>query len=268
MVHRDDDRADLLRGMGAEVVVGDLTDPRAVVDAMRDTSRMYFNMSVSQEFLRATAVVCAAAREHGRFELVVNMSELAVSQMTLTSTKESRQQRSHWLSEQIINWSGIPVAHVRPTAFLDNPIFTTLARRRLRERDVLELPLGTGRTSPIAAADVARVVETLLTDPAQRVGQVYELTGPEALDLNGFAEQFARALKRPIRGEDIDYDEWIRRRLRSSGLPEHNQQHIATSARLHREGRYNRTSDDVEKVTRQPAMTVEQFVTAHPEIYG
>ena len=50
------------------------------------------------------------------------------------------------------------------------------------------------RTSPIAAADVARVVATLLRDPNGRIGEVYELTGPEVLDIDGIAEQYSRAL--------------------------------------------------------------------------
>src|SRR5215208_4494417 len=122
------------------------------------------------------------------------MSQMTVAQMTLTSTDESHHQRLHWLAEHVINWSGLPVIHVRPTVFLDNPLFTVLAAPHIRDRGVLRLPFGTGRTSPIAAADVARVVATLLREPADRIGDVYELTGPQALDVNGLAEQYGRAL--------------------------------------------------------------------------
>jgi hypothetical protein len=69
--------------------------------------------------------------------VIVNMSQMTVAQMTLTSTEESRQQRLFWVAEQIMNWSGVPVVHVRPTVLLDNPLFTVLARRSVRERDVL-----------------------------------------------------------------------------------------------------------------------------------
>ena len=156
---------------------------------------MFFNMSVSPDYLRATAEVCAVALERGHLDVIVNMSQMTVSQMTLTSTDESKQHRLHWLAEHVLNWSGLPVIHVRPTVFLDNPLFTMLAAQTVRERGVLVLPFGTGRTSPIAADDVARVVAALLRDPAGRIGQVYELTGPEVLDVNGLAEQYTRALK-------------------------------------------------------------------------
>lgn len=266
MVHRDDERADPLREMGAEVVVGDLTEPQDVVDAMAGVDRMFFSMSVSPDYLQATAVVCAAALESGRLEVLVNMSQMTVSQMTLTSTDESHQHRLHWLAEQVINWSDVPAVQIRPTVFLDNPIFTSLAAPSLRERNLLVLPFGTGRTSPIAASDVARVVSAVLLDPAQRIGAVYELTGPENLDIDGLAAQYARALHRPITGADIAQDTWESEVPQPLGLPTHVAQHLATMAKLHRAGRYDRATDDVERITGQPALSVEQYVAANPQL--
>ena len=268
MVRREDARARRLRDLGAEVVVGDLTDPRNVVDAMTGVERMFFNMSVSLDYLEATAIVCATAREVGGYDVIVNMSQMTVSQMTLTSTEESHQQWLHWLSEEVMNWSGVPVVHIRPTIFLDNPLFTMLARRSVHDRGVLPLPFGTGRTSPIAAVDVARVVVALLLDPADQIGDVYELTGPEVLDMDGLAEHYARALGRPVTAEDTPHDEWTRQYLRTSGLPDHVQQHISTMARLHREDRYNRASDDVETLTGEPAQSVEQYIASNPKLFG
>ncbi len=268
MVHRDDERADSLRALGAEVVVGDLTEPRDVVDAMAGADRMFFSMSVSPDYLQATAVVCAAALESGRLEVIVNMSQMTVSQMTLTSTDESRQHRLHWLAERVMNWSGVPVVHIRPTTFLDNPIFTSLAAPSLRERDVLVLPFGTARTSPIAASDVARVVAAVLLNPAGRIGAVYELTGPASLDIDGLAADYARALHRPITGADIAQDTWVHEVLQPIGLPAHVAQHLATMAKLHRAGRYDRSTDDVEHITGQPALSVEQYVAANPQLFA
>ena len=267
MVRRDDARAKRFRELGAEVVVGDLTSPVDVVDAMRDVTRMFFNTYISFDYLQEVAIVCAAARELGDLEVIVNMSQMTVSQMTLTSNEESRAQRLYWLAEQVMNWSGVPVVHVRPTVLLDNPLFTVLARRSVRERDVLALPFGAGRTSPIAAEDVARVVVALLRNPPQ-AGQVYGLTGPQVLDLKGLAEQYSRALGRPISAEDIPYDDWVRQYLRNSGLSDLVQQHLATVARLHRENRYDRSTHDVDQVTGQPPQTVEQYVASHPDLFA
>jgi len=48
----------------------------------------------------------------------------------------------------------------------------SLLRRSVRERDALALPFGTGRTSPIAPDDVARVVAALLLNPP-KPGQTF-----------------------------------------------------------------------------------------------
>lgn len=265
MVHHDDERAAALRTRGAHVVVGDLTEPRDVVHAMTGARRVFFNMSVTESYLTAATTVCAAGREIGAIETIVNMSQMTVSQMTLTSTGESHQQRLHWLVEQVMDWSGLPVTHIRPTVFIDNPIFTTLSAESVRDHHTLALPLGNARTSPIAAADVARVVAALLTRPAEYSRHVYEPTGPEVLDLAGLADRFAVGLGYPVTGSDIPYDEWVTRYLEPAHLPSHVAQHIATVARLHHEDWYDLLTNDVEEVTGQPAMRIDRYIAEHRE---
>ena len=45
------------------------------------------------------------------------MSQMTVSQMSIQNTTASRQQRQHGLSEQALEWSGLPVVTIRPTMF-------------------------------------------------------------------------------------------------------------------------------------------------------
>jgi len=267
MVRRDDDRAARLRALGAEIVLGDLTRPESVAAALKGVGRMYFAMPVSPDHLLATTVVATVAREHGRLAGLVGMSQMTVSQMTATSTAESHQQRLHWLAEQVLNWSALPVVHIRPTSFLDNPLFTTLAARSIRENGTIALPFGTGRTSPVAVDDVARVVASVLRDPAPHAGHVYELTGPRTVDMTEMAEEFSRALGRPVSYVDVPLEWWRAEVLAKVGLPPHTEEHIATMARLHRENRYDRASDDVERVTGVPPQTIEAFVAARRDFY-
>ena len=268
MVHRDDGRADALRELGADIVVGDLTRPGDVAAALTGVTRMFFNMSVSADYLEAAAVVCAIADERGDLEALVNMSQMTVSQMTSTSTDESRHQRLHWLAERIMNWSGLPVVHVRPTVFLDNPLFTVVASRSVAERGVLALPFGTGRTSPVAATDVARVVAAILQDPAGRIGQVFELTGPAVLDIDGLADQYTRGLGQSVAGSDLPHNDFVELLSAVPGISSHTVQHLLTVATLHRDDRYNRLTTDVEDVTGQPAQSVEQYIAAHRELFS
>ena len=266
MVHRDDSRADALRAQGADVVVGDLTNPVDVFAAMSGVTRMFFNMSVSLDYLQATAVVCAIAKDLDNLEVLVNMSQMTVSQMTATSTEESKQQRLHWLAEHVINWSGIPAVHIRPTVLLDNPFFAMMAARSIRETGQLILPFGTGRTSPVASSDVAEVVTAVLSSPQDHLGKVYELTGPATLDIDELAEQYAQALDRPVSAVSTPYDDWLKV-LDGVELDPHTRQHIATMAKLHRQGRYNRSTRDVETITGHPAQTVWQYIEQHRDLF-
>ena len=266
MVHHDDSRADALRDLGAEVVIGDLNNPVDVFAATSGVSRMFFNMSVSPDYLQATTVVCVAAKELDNLEVLVNMSQMTVSQMTATSTEESKQQRLHWLAEHVINWSGIPSVHVRPTVLLENPMFTMVAARSIRNTGQLILPFGTGRTSPVASSDVGEVVTAVLSAPRDHLGAVYELTGPATLNIDELAEQYAQALDRPVTAVSPPYDDWLKN-LDEVGLDPHTQQHIATMAKLHRQDRYNRSTHDVENITGHPAQSVQQYVEQHRDLF-
>jgi uncharacterized protein YbjT (DUF2867 family) len=267
MVHRDDARADALRTQGADVVVGDLTNPVEVFAAMSGVTRMFFNMSVSPDYLQATAVVCAIAKELDNLEVLVNMSQMTVSQMTATSTEESKQQRLHWLAEHVIDWSGIPAVHIRPTVLLENPLFAMVAARSIRATGQLILPFGTGRTSPVASSDVAEVVTAVLSAPQGHLGKVYELTGPSTLDIDELAEQYAQALDRPVAAVSPSDDDWLKV-LDGVGLEPHTRQHIATMAKLHRQDRYNRSTRDVETITGHPAQTVRQYIEQHRDLFN
>ena len=265
MVHREDERAAALRAAGAEVVAGDLLEPADVYRVVKGCRRIYFGMSVSAGYLEATTTMAAVAREVGVTALV-NMSQMTVSQMSIQNTTSSPQQRQHWLGEQALAWSGLPVVTIRPTVFLEG-FFLRFVGPTVRDRSCIELPFGRGKTSPVAAADVARVVATVLADPAPHLGRIYELTGPRSQDMHGVAREYSDALNREITYSDIPHEDW-ERELRKVGLPEHVNRHLVTMAELHRADRYDRLADGVERVTGRPAMSVREFVSLHAEEFG
>src|SRR3982074_3609729 len=197
LVRREDERAENLRQLGAEVMQGDLTDLTAMHRAIEGCARVYFGMSVSADYLTATGNTAAVARHHG-VEAFVNMSQMTVTQMSITETTDSPQHKLHWLAEQALSWAGLPVVTVRPTGFLQG-FFLQLAAPPARASDEWALPLGGGKPSPISAVDVARAVATILDDPAPHIGQIYDLTGPESADLDHYARVFSEALGRAIR---------------------------------------------------------------------
>jgi len=268
MVHRDDARADGLRATGADVIVGDLTRPDDVAIALSGVVRAYFSMSVSVHYLEAAATFATVAADTASLDAIVNMSQMTVAQMTSTSTDESPQQRQHYLAERVFNWSGLPVVHVRPTVFLENPLFTTAAAEGIARNGNLVLPFGDARTSPISAKDVARVITTIMTDPRGHIGQVYDLTGARSQSLYDIAAEYSTGLGRHVGYTPAPLDDWLSAVQRASALDPYTLKHIATMARLHAAGRYDRETDTVERLTGRPPETVAEFVAAHRDLFG
>src|SRR5882724_10092208 len=265
MVRREDDRAAALRAAGAEVVVGDLLEPADVYRVVSGCQRVYFGMSVSAGYLEASVTMAAVAREFA-VNALVNMSQMTVSQMSIQNTTPSPQQRQHWLSEQALAWSGLPVVTIPPTVFLEG-FFLPLTGPSVRDRGRIELPFGRGKTSPVATADVARVVAAVLADPAPHLGRIYELTGQRSQDMHGVAREYSEALNREVTYSDILPEDW-EQGLKKAGLPEHLTHHLVTMAALNRANRYDRMTDSVERVTGRPAMSVREFVSLHADKFG
>src|SRR5215208_5850385 len=260
MVRNEDERAQALRDKGAEVVAGNLLDLDSMHRAIAGCETMYFGMSVSDDYLAATVNTAAVAKHHG-LKAFINMSQMTLTQMSITETTASPQHKLHWLAEQALNWSGLPVVHVRPTVLLEG-FFLILTADSVRESNQIRLPFGDGKTSPVAVEDVAGVLASLLADPRPHIGQVYHLTGPQSENMHFYAREYSKALGRAITYQDIPVGPW-RDGLLERGLPVHLVNHLATMADLHRAGRYDRMSEDVRTLTGQGPLGVQEFVRKH-----
>jgi uncharacterized protein YbjT (DUF2867 family) len=252
----DDARAAALRERGADIVIGDLLDLATVHRAIAGCERLCFVMSVSPDYLEAAANVAVVAKHH-QIKAFVNLSQMTVREMDIDHTTPSPQQKQHWLAEQILSWSGLPVVEVRPTAFMEG-LFLQVAKS-VATRDKILAPFGTGRNSAIAAFDVARAMAAILRDPAEHIGRTYHLTGPVSQDMAAVASEFSAALGRNISYADIPVAV-MKEQLTAFGMPPHVVAHVATMAQLHQDNRYDRLSDDVERLTGVPPMSVRAFV--------
>jgi uncharacterized protein YbjT (DUF2867 family) len=178
--------------------------------------------------------------------------------MSITETTPSPQHKLQWLSEQALNWSGLPVVHVRPTVFLEG-FFLTLTPDSVRQSNQIRLPFGEGKTSPVAAEDVARVIAALLANPQPHIGKIYHLTGPQSENMHFYAQEYSKALGRTITYQDIPVEPW-RDVLLKLSLPVHVVNHLTAMADLHRAGRFDRMSDDVRGLTGHGPQSVQEFV--------
>src|SRR5499427_7715752 len=189
-----------------EVVVGNLLDLNSMHRVIAGCETMYFSLSVSDTYLAATVNTAAVAKHHG-VKAFINMSQMTVAQMSTTETTPSPQHKLQWLSEQALNWSGLPVVHVRPTVLLEG-FFLILTPESVRETNQIRLPFGQGKTSPVAVEDVARVIAALLVNPQPHIGKIYHLTGPQSENMYFYAQEYSKALGRTITYQDIPVEPW------------------------------------------------------------
>ncbi|MCI0379744.1 MAG: hypothetical protein L0215_19240 [Gemmataceae bacterium] len=63
--------------------------------------------------------------------------------MSIQNTTPSPQQRQHWLGEQALAWSGLPVVTIRPTVFLEGFFLPLTSPANHIRRFSSQVPFGT-----------------------------------------------------------------------------------------------------------------------------
>lgn len=258
-VRQVDHRAEQLKELGAELVVGDLHDFRDVRAALEDVQRAYFTYPVADGLLKATTIFAAAGKQTG-LQSIVNMS-----QITARPDHASPAARQHWLSERVFDWSGIGATHLRPPFFLEN--LFNVAAPTLGADGKLYLPYGQGRHAPIAGEDIARVAVGILTNPAAHQGKTYVPTGPASLSMTDQASIFSQVLGRSVDYVDIPVEDW---RQALSGLDVMSPyliEHLSRVAVSHQDGEFDAVTDVVETIGGQPPQSLEAFIRHNQKVF-
>jgi NAD(P)H dehydrogenase (quinone) len=214
LVHGKDDRSAALEKLGAEVVLGDLLK----IDAIRQ----------AMEGIDATVNFAQAAKEAG-VSAIVNLSQRSADR-----NSKSHSCKDHFIAEQVLNWSGLAVTHLRPTYFLEwllypwqLPLFV--------EKGIIRLPVGKGRHAPIGAKDQGRVIAAILQNPSEHAGQTYPLFGPVEMDHDQMAAELTEALGRKIVFENVSIDEYCKS-METMGVPPYIIQHLGGAMDAYQHG--------------------------------
>lgn len=273
LAHSDDERTQTLRELGAEVVLGDFLDFNSIRSAAKGMQRAYFCYPIRPGIVQASAYFAQAAKEAG-IDGIVNMS-----QKTAREDAKSHAAQDHWLAERVFDWSGVTVAHIRPTYFAEWLLYLS----PMIKAGVLAVPFGKGRHAPVTAEDQARVVVGILQNPAPHRGQIYPLYGPVEYTYEEQATILSRVLGKPVQYQHITFDEMLAmlstgRLARPGGHSSRNLygefnsskpkqpgdsftvQHLREVAIDHDNGVFQGTNDIVERIGGQPPTTLEQFI--------
>lgn len=160
---------------------------------------------------------------------------------------------------------GIRRTILRPNLYMQN-FTSTFLRDALQEDDVFALPAGESRVSFVDGRDVAAVAAAALTSP-RHDGEIYTLTGSEALGPREITSALSRAAGRPIRYQDVS-DAAYRERLRETGQPEAAIDVAVEFFHSIREGQREAVTADVERVTGHAPRTFGEFAAEHADAWA
>jgi NAD(P)H dehydrogenase (quinone) len=257
MVHRKDDRSAALEKQGAEVVVGDLLDIDTIREAMEGVGAAYLVYPVAPGLINATVNFAQAAKEAG-VSAVINLSQRSADRHS-----KSDSCKDTYIAEQVLNWSGLAVIHLRPTYFLEwllypwqLPLFV--------EKGIIRLPAGKGRHAPIGADDQGRAIAAILHDPRGHAGQTYPLFGPVEMDHEQMAAELSEALGRKILFEDVPIADYCKS-IEAMGVPAYIVQHLGGAMEAYQRGVMGGMNDNIERLSGRKPMGVAEFARAHSD---
>jgi uncharacterized protein YbjT (DUF2867 family) len=242
------DPAKAARLGAVEIVQGDLGEPETLGPAFAGVSRVFL-AATGPDLARLEGHAIEAARKAG----VAHVVKLSAWGVGLEPSILIG--RWHQESEETLQASGMSWTMVRPSGFASNALNWA---GMIKGQGAVFAPTGDGLNMPVHPRDIAAVSVAALTAPGHE-GQVYLLTGPEALTTAQQVAVISAAIDRPLRFVDVP-PEAARKGMLESGMPATLAEAILELAALIRAGRGSVLSSTVADVLGRPALTFASWV--------
>lgn len=257
LARREDQRAQELRDLGAEVVLGDMLNIDGMRKAVKGVRGAYFVFPLADGLVEASVIFAQAAKEE-KLDLVVNMSQKQ-SRPFAHSPATTR----HWLSEQVFSWSGVPTTHLRVTFFAEWLLY--IARLIRQGRYVVPFDADS-RFAPIPASDIARVIVGILEDPKKHASATYALHGPIEYSHQEISGVLSKTLNKPVHFEQVTVAEFLK--LLGMEGDKAKQAHFEAVRIDQQEGLLAGTDSTGSEIIGQPLMTLEEFILANRSAFA
>jgi NAD(P)H dehydrogenase (quinone) len=251
LIVRDPARAPKLPG--AAVVTASYEDSEAMARALEDVSTLFLvsgHEDPDRISLHRKAI--EGARLAGVERIVYTSFMGAAPNATFPYA------RDHGATEQAVREAGISLTSMRDTLYADvAPLF-------VGADGVIRAPAGHGRVAWVARADVARLAAVLLTEPGHE-GQIYDVSGPHAIDLHETARILTKATRRAI---TYHAETLVEARESRAGHPDWLVDGWVGSYLMLDTGEASVTSHTIEHLTGQRPMTLSEFLAAEPSSFA
>jgi NAD(P)H dehydrogenase (quinone) len=257
-VHKRDVRSEELSAQGVEVVQGDLSDFEAVSEALIGVTGAYFVYPIQVPgLLEATAFFAQAALEQG-VGAIVNMSQASARR-----SAKSHAAQNHWIAERLLDRSGVPTTHLRPTLFAEWIMYMAGA---IRDKKILPLAFGDARYAPVAGEDLGRVIAAILKDPAQHAGKTYPLYGSREVSQYEIADMLTQVLGNKITYVPLEIESF-KTLLKELGFTPYFQQHMGHVCQDCLDGVFSGTNDLVKKLTGREPLGMMDYIVKNEALF-
>ena len=201
LVRTLDERADALRELGVEIVVGDFGNYRSLVAALDGVESAYFCYPVAAGIAEAAGFFAGAGREQG-LKRIVDLS-LATTRVD----SPSPQGRAQWVAEQIFEWAGFDGVHLRIAAFFMENVLL-MDGDNIRQNSRIANSFGDKALSWISGADVGALAANLLIDTNVVKDRILIAGGVERLTYEEVASKISATVGKAVRYEELTPDGW------------------------------------------------------------
>jgi uncharacterized protein YbjT (DUF2867 family) len=160
----------------------------------------------------------------------------------------------HRAGEKLLEGSGIAWTFLRPGGFSSNALGWI---GTIKAQGKVYYPTGTGKLAVIDPRDIAASGVAALTTPGHE-GKAYDLTGPEALSTGEMCQVLTKVI-----GKQVDYvdvpDAAARESMLGAGMPAPVVDALLEFTAMVRAGQGAMVTEDVKKLTGQPARSFETW---------
>ncbi|MGK7911227.1 MAG: SDR family oxidoreductase [Synechococcus sp.] len=223
---------------GMEAVIIDYNHPETLRAAFQGCDKLFLlgPNAHNQTQLELNAV--EAAKEVG-VQYIVKQSVMGAEDEAFSLALVHRP------VEKAIESSGMAWTFLRPNSFMQNVV--TFMSEMIAAESAFYSASGTAKIAHVDVSDIAAVAVKALTEPTH-AGQVYTLTGPEAITYDELADELSKVLGRKISHINLSPSD-LKHGLLAEGMPEAIADRMLDLERYYREDRANRITNDIKHVT-------------------
>ena len=252
------DKGRALQQSGIELAAGDLDVPESLPAAFEGVTDLWLLNTVSPRQPENSMNALWAAKRAG-VERVVRLSAIGAAHDAPT-----RNGRLHALSDAELAASSLKWTVLRPHFFMQNLL---LAAPSIADRGAFYWDLGEGKLAPVDLRDVGEFAARVLSSPPdEHHGQIYTLTGPEALSMHEIAEQLGRGIGRPVRYVPVSH-EAARESMLQSGMPAWQAGLLVEYGAAYADNWGNFTTPHLQERLGRPARSVQDFARDHQNAF-